>query len=101
MKLENNGYIKLPTAFGGLKLQWGLECISANGVARDATKVVQYPIEFTQRVFFSHSNCYNSSWLTTGCTGEGLTTMTLCIVNLDANALPQADFWLTWFAVGK
>ena len=101
VRLTNNGYIKLPTAFGGLKLQWGLECISANGVARDATKVVQYPIEFTQRVFFSHSNCYNSSWLTTGCTGEGLTTMTLCIVNLDANALPQADFWLTWFAVGK
>ena len=101
VRLANNGYIKLPTAFGGLKLQWGLECISANGVARDATKVVKYPIEFTQRVFFSHSNCYNSSWLTTGCTGEGLTTMTLCVVNLDANALPQADFWVTWFAVGK
>ena len=101
MKLENNGYIKLPTAFGGLKLQWGLECVTANGVARDATKVVKYPIEFTQRVFFSHSNCYSSSWLTTGCTGEGLTATTLCLVNLDANALPQADFWVTWFAVGK
>ena len=100
MKLENNGYIKLPTAFSGLKLQWGLERITANGVARDATKVVKYPIEFTQRVFFSHSNCYNSSWLTTNCTGEGLTETTLCVVNLDANALPQADFWLTWFAIG-
>lgn len=100
MKLENNGYIKLPTAFGGLKLQWGLERLTANGSSRDATKVVNYPITFTQRVFFHHSNCYNSSWVTTSCTGEGLTVMTLCVVNIDANPLPQTDFWLTWFAIG-
>lgn len=100
MQLRNNGYIKLPTAFGGLKLQWGLERITSDGVARDANKMINYPIEFTQRVFFHHSNCYNSSWLTTNCTGEELTSMRLCVVNIDDSALPQADYWVTWFAIG-
>ena len=102
MKLENNGYIKLPTAFGGLILQWGTTSFSASGSTRDAWKDIAYPIPFKTRVYHHSATLYSTAWINCGTTGSGLTTLRLWAVSLESGSvLGTEPLYFTWFAIGK
>ena len=102
MKLENNGYIKLPTAFGGLILQWGTTSFTASGSTRDAWRDIAYPIPFKTRVYHHSATLYSTAWINCGTTGEGLTTLRIWAVGLESGSvLGTEPLYFTWFAIGK
>ena len=55
MKLENTGYIKLPTALGGLILQWGIISPTLSNYGSDT--YIDFPVHFSNKVFNIQTSC--------------------------------------------
>ncbi len=102
MNFKENGYIKLPTALGGLILQWGKISFSGSGSSRDAWRDVTYPIPFKKQVYHHSATLYSTAWINCGTTGEGLTTLRVWAVGLESGSILSTEpLYFTWFAIGK
>ena len=55
MKLENTGYIKLPTALGGVILQWGIISPTLSNYGSDT--YIDFPVHFSNKVFNIQTSC--------------------------------------------
>ena len=55
INLNNTGYIKLPTALGGLILQWGIISPTLSNYGSDT--YIEFPVHFSNKVFNIQTSC--------------------------------------------
>ena len=101
MKLENNGYIKLPTAFGGLILQWGSHYRQPDHIPGWHDQLIYFPKEFNEifTVNLSHQLEYDAKHKVSKCSIRDITNT---MFNLDYyREEGYHGMQFKWFAIGR